>query len=194
MESTEKQISLDAGFHVPYSSDKGPEPTHTPGNVTAVDANGNSDQVPVNREAQAGVKGFQATATVWTEAHLILEYVIREAHNELALLKFYPTNSVGVKYLVYLSCYLHPGGCHPFPQPLCDKCLYASFSDRCHEHHGQHYRWFEQNPLGKDFRLVGSTTRHDSDAGDFGCGLRDDGGLRQLSDLRSCASFFFCGV
>ncbi|KAJ5482138.1 Major facilitator superfamily domaingeneral substrate transporter [Penicillium sp. IBT 31633x] len=96
MESTEKQISLDAGFHVPYSSDKGPEPTHTPGNVTAVDANGNSDQVPVNREAQAGVKGFQATATVWTEAHLILEYVIREAHNELALLKFYPTNSEAV--------------------------------------------------------------------------------------------------
>ncbi|KAJ5185519.1 Major facilitator superfamily domain general substrate transporter [Penicillium cf. griseofulvum] len=74
MASTEKDIARDMGSDIPYPSEKEPETSHTPRDVA--DGHGNSDQESLDQEAQAGVKGVQAAAAVWSKSHLILAYVI----------------------------------------------------------------------------------------------------------------------
>ncbi|KAJ5827277.1 Major facilitator superfamily domain general substrate transporter [Penicillium robsamsonii] len=74
MTSTEKDIACDMGSDIPHPSEKEPETSHTPRDTA--DGHGNSDQETLDREAQAGVKGVQAAAAVWTKSHLILAYVI----------------------------------------------------------------------------------------------------------------------
>ncbi|KAF9240762.1 hypothetical protein DTO012A7_4492 [Penicillium roqueforti] len=74
MASKETEIAREMGSEVLYPSEKAPETAHTPKD-TAED-HGSSDQDSLDQEAQAGVKGVQATAAVWTKSHMILAYVI----------------------------------------------------------------------------------------------------------------------
>ncbi|CAI7588271.1 unnamed protein product [Penicillium glandicola] len=74
MASKETEIARDMGSDVPYPSEKEPEPSHTPQHT--VDGHETSDQESLDEEAQAGVRGVQATAAVWTKSHMILAYVI----------------------------------------------------------------------------------------------------------------------
>jgi hypothetical protein len=74
MASTEKDIARDMGSDIPYPSEKEPETAHTPKDVA--DAHENSDQESLDQEAQAGVKGVQAAAAVWSKSHLILAYAM----------------------------------------------------------------------------------------------------------------------
>ncbi|KAJ5382948.1 Major facilitator superfamily domain general substrate transporter [Penicillium concentricum] len=74
MASTEKDIARDMGSDIPHPSEKELETSQTPKDTT--DGHGNSDQESLDQEAQAGVKGVQAAAAVWTKSHLILAYVI----------------------------------------------------------------------------------------------------------------------
>ncbi|KGO36746.1 Major facilitator superfamily domain, general substrate transporter [Penicillium expansum] len=70
----ETEIARDMGSDVPYASEKEPETAHIPKDTA--DGHGNSDQESLDQEAQAGVKGVQAAAAVWTKSHMILAYVI----------------------------------------------------------------------------------------------------------------------
>ncbi|OQE38028.1 hypothetical protein PENCOP_c009G02538 [Penicillium coprophilum] len=74
MTSTDKAIARDMGPDIPHPSEKEPDISHTMRDT--VDDHGKLDQESLDREAQAGVKGVQATAAVWTKSHLILAYVI----------------------------------------------------------------------------------------------------------------------
>lgn len=74
MASKETEIAREMGSEVLYPSEKAPETAHTPKD-TAED-HGSSDQDSLDQEAQAGVKGVQATAAVWTKSHMILAYVM----------------------------------------------------------------------------------------------------------------------
>ncbi|OQD63715.1 hypothetical protein PENPOL_c009G03105 [Penicillium polonicum] len=74
MASKETEIARDMSSDVIHPSEKEPETTHTPKDTA--DDNGNSDQESLDQEAQAGVKGVQAAAAVWTKSHLILAYAI----------------------------------------------------------------------------------------------------------------------
>ncbi|KXG46759.1 Major facilitator superfamily domain, general substrate transporter [Penicillium griseofulvum] len=74
MASAEKDIARDMGSDIPYPSEKEPETAHTPKDVA--DAPENSDHDSLDQEAQAGVKGVQAAAAVWSKSHLILAYAI----------------------------------------------------------------------------------------------------------------------
>lgn len=76
MALTEKDISHDNGAEDPRISEKEPESAHTPKGAAAVDGDNNPDQEPIDDGAQAGVKGVQAAAAVWTKAHLILAYTM----------------------------------------------------------------------------------------------------------------------
>ncbi|KAJ5459382.1 hypothetical protein N7530_011326 [Penicillium desertorum] len=71
MESKETQIAQATAADV-TPTEKEPETAQPP----AYTADGNSDQESLDQEAQAGVKGVQATAAVWTKSHMILAYVI----------------------------------------------------------------------------------------------------------------------
>jgi hypothetical protein len=71
MESKETQIAQATAADV-TPTEKEPETAQPP----AYTANGNSDQESLDQEAQAGVKGVQATAAVWTKSHMILAYVM----------------------------------------------------------------------------------------------------------------------
>ncbi|KAJ5926626.1 hypothetical protein N7516_008399 [Penicillium verrucosum] len=74
MASKETEIARDVSSNVTHPSEKEPETAHTPKDTA--DDNGNSDQESLDQEAQAGVKGVQAAAAVWTKSHLILAYAI----------------------------------------------------------------------------------------------------------------------
>ncbi|KAJ5516997.1 hypothetical protein N7527_008557 [Penicillium freii] len=74
MASKETEIARDMSSDVIHPSEKEPETAHTPKDTA--DDNGNSDQESLDQEAQAGVKGVQAAAAVWTKSHLILAYAI----------------------------------------------------------------------------------------------------------------------
>ncbi|KAJ6143152.1 hypothetical protein N7471_002605 [Penicillium samsonianum] len=74
MASKETEIAHQMGSDVLYPSEKQPETALTPRNTA--DDHGNSDQKSLDQEAQAGVKGVQAAAAVWTKSHMILAYVI----------------------------------------------------------------------------------------------------------------------
>ncbi|KAJ5420497.1 hypothetical protein N7465_003016 [Penicillium sp. CMV-2018d] len=74
MASKETEIAHDMSSDVIHPSEKEPETAHTPKDTA--DDNGNSDQESLDQEAQAGVKGVQAAAAVWTKSHLILAYAI----------------------------------------------------------------------------------------------------------------------
>ncbi|KAJ5275238.1 hypothetical protein N7505_003783 [Penicillium chrysogenum] len=72
MASKETQIAQATAADVTYPTEKETETAQPP----AYAADGNSDQESLDQEAQAGVKGVQAAAAVWTKSHLILAYVI----------------------------------------------------------------------------------------------------------------------
>ncbi|KAJ6190559.1 hypothetical protein N7519_000580 [Penicillium mononematosum] len=72
MASKETQIAQATATDVTYPTEKAPETAQPP----AYTADGNSDQESLDQEAQAGVKGVQAAAVVWTKSHMILAYVI----------------------------------------------------------------------------------------------------------------------
>ncbi|OQE30908.1 hypothetical protein PENFLA_c002G06654 [Penicillium flavigenum] len=72
MASKETQIAQATATDVTHPTEKEPETAQPP----AYTADGNSDQESLDQEAQAGVKGVQATAAVWTKSHMILAYVI----------------------------------------------------------------------------------------------------------------------
>ncbi|CAP93061.1 hypothetical protein E8E15_002941 [Penicillium rubens] len=72
MASKETQIAQVTAADVTYPTEKETETAQPP----AYAADGNSDQESLDQEAQAGVKGVQAAAAVWTKSHLILAYVI----------------------------------------------------------------------------------------------------------------------
>ncbi|CAG8219761.1 unnamed protein product [Penicillium nalgiovense] len=72
MASKETQIAQATAADVTYPTEKEPETAQPP----AYAGNDNSDQESLDQEAQAGVKGVQATAAVWTKSHMILAYVI----------------------------------------------------------------------------------------------------------------------
>ncbi|KAJ5182329.1 hypothetical protein N7449_012476 [Penicillium cf. viridicatum] len=74
MASKETEIARDMSSDVTYPSEKEPETAHTPKDTA--DGHGNSDQESLDQEAQAGVRGVQAAAVVWTKSHLILAYAI----------------------------------------------------------------------------------------------------------------------
>lgn len=74
MASKETEIAHQMGSDVLYPSEKQPETALTPRNTA--DDHGNSDQKSLDQEAQAGVKGVQAAAAVWTKSHMILAYVM----------------------------------------------------------------------------------------------------------------------
>ena len=74
MASKETEIARDMSSDVIHPSEKEPETAHTPKDTA--DDNGNSDQESLDQEAQAGVKGVQAAAAVWTKSHLILAYAM----------------------------------------------------------------------------------------------------------------------
>ncbi|KAJ5957420.1 hypothetical protein N7501_011699 [Penicillium viridicatum] len=74
MASKETEIARDMSSDVIHPSEKEPETAHTLKDTA--DDNGNSDQESLDQEAQAGVKGVQAAAAVWTKSHLILAYAI----------------------------------------------------------------------------------------------------------------------
>lgn len=74
MASKETEIARDMSSDVINPSEKEPEASHTPKETT--DVHGNSDNESLDQEAQAGVKGVQAAAAVWTKSHLILAYAM----------------------------------------------------------------------------------------------------------------------
>ncbi|KAJ5589040.1 hypothetical protein N7537_011718 [Penicillium hordei] len=74
MASKESEIARDMSSDVIYPSEKEPETAHT--TKDTADDHGNSDKESLDQEAQAGVKGVQAAAVVWTKSHLILAYAI----------------------------------------------------------------------------------------------------------------------
>lgn len=74
MASKETEIARDMSSDVIHSSEKEPETAHTPKDTT--DDHGKSDNESLDQEAQAGVKGVQAAAVVWTKSHLILAYAM----------------------------------------------------------------------------------------------------------------------
>ena len=74
MASKETEIAHEMGSEVLYPSEKEPETAHT--SKDAAEDHGSPDQDSLDQEAQAGVKGVQATAAVWTKSHMILAYVM----------------------------------------------------------------------------------------------------------------------
>ena len=72
MASKETQVAQATAIDVTSPTEKEPE-TAQP---SAYTADGNSDQESLDQEAQAGVKGVQAAAAVWTKSHMILAYTM----------------------------------------------------------------------------------------------------------------------